>query len=252
MKGGRAGARSSAAAGLQPAGRWELRRGFTLPLSLAWGGFGARGGARGGQRAGMFRLGRPLSDRPALANPRTQPGEPSLDDRPPPSPPSLTLGCPLPRASSSGWYGHALILMAPGRWGSDRRSDGHFVRERPREGQGLGSHPRGPKTMYSNGFWWFLQGRLAPDGEGSPCLAISLAGESTIQLTQNYFLWKWKLFFRVVPQHSVRWGKEWVSCPALLAVSWRVWEINLAKWLRMSTLGLKRISVPILASACYL
>lgn len=81
---GRAGARSSAAAGLQRAGRWELRRGFTLPLSLAWGGFGARGGARGGQRAGMFRLGRPLSDRPALANPQTQPGEPSLDDWPPP------------------------------------------------------------------------------------------------------------------------------------------------------------------------
>lgn len=28
-----------------------------------------------------------------------------------------------------------------------------------------------------------------------------------MKLIQKYFLWEWKLFFRVVPLHSVRWGK---------------------------------------------
>lgn len=100
-----------------------------------------------------------------------------------------------PGGRGVGW----LIPMVPGM---ARRSNDHFVRG----GQG-GKRPWLP-TLGAPRVSPVPESVIRPQtGEESLFWRAVLAGEPKVQLTLKFFLWKWKLL-RVVPLHSVRWGKE--------------------------------------------
>lgn len=82
------------------------------------------------------------------------------------------IGC-SPRRPAGGrsadffhgeWYPG---VGAQPHWGSASRSDGHFVRGRPREGLGLGAPSSG--AMPCSWFWWPVQVVWCWAGEGLSC-----------------------------------------------------------------------------------
>ena len=129
---------------------------------------GRRGGGMGNRQGCSASVGLSRTTWPWLI-PGLQPGEPALIDGPSPSPAAWGGPCGgrfplLPDTGLPPMLGVVQRVVwahadsdGPRAQGLGQTgavgSDGHFVRERPWEGQGLGSHLRDPKTISSNGFW---------------------------------------------------------------------------------------------------
>lgn len=211
MKGGRVGARSFVEALLGPAGRWEPRSGFALPLSLTWAGSGAlrRLPLAGGQQAGKPPLSRPSSDRPALATP----GYPQrMTD--PQSPLKLGDGRREGRAPTFPGIGLSPGVVHPSGWGVGSSgsagargrahcSDGHFVRGGHGRGkEGLGSLPSEAKVPVVWVRTW----------EDHRILWAIHQVNQKCNSPRNSFCGNGN-FFRVHPLYSMFWGKEWLPQP---------------------------------------